>query len=387
MTRIGIVTIFDCDNYGADLQAYALPTALKQLGYHAELIDYPFYKSARFRMTKTARPVVPLSAKNRLKEALARMLAAWRRRFGGATVRRRERAFAAFRERMPLSKTTYATFNALTQHPPAYDIYMTGSDQVWNPRMGATLRPYFLDFLPKEAVRIAYAASFGVAELPDSVTEHYREWMARYRAVGCREAKGCDLVRALCPQVPCAHTLDPTLLLTREAWASVANMPERAAGKRYLLIYELVPAKGLADFARRWAHQEGLDIIRICGSAKASAAPGETVLRELGPDGFVGLFSEASAVVTTSFHGTVFSLIFGVPFYSVIPGQMHNSSRQRGLLETVGCPDRLLPEHQLKAHIPDTHLDWEAIQERLQAARNASLDFLRTAVEGTPHAS
>lgn len=387
MTRIGIVTIFDCDNYGADLQAYALPTALKQLGYHAELIDYPFYKSARFQMTKVSRPVVPLSAKNRLKEALARMLAAWRCRFGGATVRRRERAFAAFRERMPLSKKTYATFDALVRDPPPYDVYMTGSDQVWNPRMGATLRPYFLDFLPEDAVRVAYAASFGVAELPDSVTERYREWLARYRAVGCREAKGCDLMRTLCPQVPCAHTVDPTLLLTREAWASVANMPERAAGKRYLLIYELVPAKGLADFARRWAHQEGLDIIRICGSARASAAPGETVLRELGPDGFVGLFSGASAVVTTSFHGTVFSLIFGVPFYSVIPGQMHNSSRQQGLLETVGCPDRLLPEHGLHTHIPDTRLDWGAIQARLQTARKTSLDFLKTAVEGTHYAS
>lgn len=387
MKRIGIVTIFDCDNYGADLQAYALPTALKALGHEAEVIDYPFYKSRRFHMTSAGRPVLPLSLQNRLKEVIGRLLAGLRHFCGEAAIHRRERAFAAFREKMPRSKQTYATFDALLREPPTYDIYMTGSDQVWNPRMGASLRPYFLDFLPESARRIAYAASFGVADLPTTVAARYRAWLSRYQAISCREPQGVELVRKLCPEVPAAHTLDPTLLLSREAWSAVATFPETVRNKPYLLIYELIPAQGLSAFAHRWAYRQGLEIVRICGSVNAHGASNETLFRDLGPDGFVGLFAKAAAVVTTSFHGTVFSLIFGVPFYSVIPGKMRNSSRQRGLLETVGCLDRLLPEAELATRLPEDSLDWPNIQRRLQAARETSLTFLTSSVEKRDYAS
>lgn len=387
MKQIGIVTIFDCDNYGADLQAYALPIALKALGYEAEVIDYPFYKSRRFHMTSAGRPVLPLSFQNRLKEVIGRLLAKLIHFCGGTVIRRREQAFAAFREKIPRSKRTYASFDALLREPPVYDVYMTGSDQVWNPRMGASLRPYFLDFLPESTRRIAYAASFGVADLSAPVATRYRVWLSRYQAIGCREPQGVELVRKLCPGVPAVHTLDPTLLLSREAWSAVATFPKTVNDKPYLLIYELVPAHGLSAFAHRWADRQGLEIVRICASNGTHGTSNETLFRDLGPDGFIGLFAKASAIVTTSFHGTVFSLIFGVPFYSVIPGKMRNSSRQRELLKTVGCPNRLLSETELTARHPEDSLDWPNIQRRLQAARETSLAFLTSSVEGGDYAS
>ena len=376
---IGIVTIFDCDNYGADLQAYALPTALNAWGYQAELIDYPFYKSPRFRRTRQSAPILPLSFINRLKEFIVR----WRGRLLGKrsspNALQRAEAFAAFRERIPTSDT-YPTLDALLDHPPAYDVYMTGSDQVWNPRMGANIRPYFLDFLPEDAVRVAYAASFGVSVLPDAVQSQYKTWLNRYRAVGCREAQGVKLVQGLCPQVPVQNVLDPTLLLTADQWLNAVTIPDGISGKRYLLVYELVSAPALWDLVRHWAADLNAEIVRVVGHADTPPMDGVTTIADAGPGEFVGLFSQATAVVTTSFHGTAFSTIFNKPFYSVIPSQMKNSSRQHDLLDLLGLLDRMIPETDVSALLPKDLSNWNSINEKLISAREKSKQFLTTSV-------
>ncbi len=376
---IGIVTIFDCDNYGAELQAYALPRALAAMGHDARLIDYPFYKSPRFRRTPLAAPVLPLSPANWLKERLMAARTATGRRLAAGVGRRRAAAFAAFRDQIPRTRP-YATFDALVAAPPACDVYLTGSDQVWNPRMGATLRPYFLDFLPEDARRIAYAASFGVGTLAPPVAAQYRRWLARYEAVGCREASGVALMQRLCPEVPAAQTLDPTLLLDAADWRTAAAPPP--LDEPYLLVYELVAAPGLRALAHRWAQALGVPIVRLCGHLADRPHPGAHTIRDAGPAEFLGLFANATAVLTTSFHGTAFALLFGKPFYSVIPRGMANAGRQRSLLETVGLADRLLPEADAAGTRPAAAPDWAAAHTRLAAARVASRDFLAKALEG-----
>ncbi len=256
---VGIVTIFDCDNYGAELQAYALPRALRGRGFDARLIDYPFYKSPRFRRTPLAAPALPLAPANALKERVMAARRACLRRLAGKAARRRDAAFAAFRASIPRTEP-FLSFDDLLRAPPAFDAYLTGSDQVWNPRMGATLRPYFLDFLPEGARRLAYAASFGVSALPPPVEAQYRRWLSRYEAIGCREASGAALAARLCPQTPVAHVLDPTLLLTAQEWRAVAAPPD--AARPYLLVYELVRAPGLWPLARRWAAARGCPPLR-----------------------------------------------------------------------------------------------------------------------------
>lgn len=223
-SSVGIMTIFDCDNYGAELQAYALPQALRERGIEASLIDYPFYKSPRFCRTALAAPSFPLSLQNRVKEGLMAWRRALQRRLAGDVVRRRAAAFAAFREAIPRTGP-YLSFDALLRNPPPFDAYLTGSDQVWNPRMGATLRPYFLDFLPETARRVAYAASFGVSTLPAAYEAQMRRWLARYAAISCRERTGAALAARLCPGKDIAQVLDPTLLLEADAWRRIAKAP------------------------------------------------------------------------------------------------------------------------------------------------------------------
>lgn len=370
---VGIVTIFDCDNYGAELQAYALPQALRERGIEAYLIDYPFYKSPRFRRTALAAPSFPLSPMNRVKERLMAWRRALQRRLAGDVVRRRAAAFAAFREAIPRTEP-YLTFDALLKNPPSFDTYLTGSDQVWNPRMGATLRPYFLDFLPEGARRLAYAASFGVSTLPAAYEAQVRRWLARYAAISCRERTGAALAARLCPGKDIAQVLDPTLLLGADAWRRIAKSP--ASPRPYLLVYELVSAPGLWPLAERWAAAQGLEIIRLCGSPCERPRPGVRSICDAGPAEFVGLFANATAVATTSFHGTVFSLLFSKPFYSVIPSGMSNADRQASLLATVDASERLIPERDAPTLEPRDVSDWPAIQAALAQARAASLAFL-----------
>ena len=376
---VGIVTIYDCDNYGAELQAYALPRVLGAMGHAARLIDYPFYKSPRFRRTPLSAPAVPLSPLNRAKELASAARTALGRRLLRETVRRRDAAFAAFREAIPRTRL-FATFDALAADPPRCDVYLTGSDQVWNPRMGATLRPYFLDFLPESARRLAYAASFGVGALTPPVEAQYRRWLARYEAVGCREASGVALMGRLCPSVPTAQVLDPTLLLDAAGWGAAARAPDLTGP--YLLVYELVGAPGLWPLARRWARALGVGVVRLCGTPLDAPKRGARDVRDAGPAAFLGLFANASAVVTTSFHGTAFSLIFGKPFYSVIPRGMANAGRQRSLLGAVGLEDRLIPEEKAAALRPGEGPDWARAGARLEAARADSFAFLARALGG-----
>ena len=378
---VGIVTIFDCDNYGAELQAYALPRALRGRGFDARLIDYPFYKSPRFRRTPLAAPVLPLAPANALKERVMAARRACLRRLAGKAARRRDAAFAAFRASIPRTEP-FLSFDDLLRAPPAFDAYLTGSDQVWNPRMGATLRPCFLDFLPEGARRLAYAASFGVSALPPPVEAQYRRWLSRYEAIGCREASGAALAARLCPQTPVAHVLDPTLLLTAQEWRAVAAPPD--AARPYLLVYELVRAPGLWPLARRWAAARGWEVVRLCGAPWERPRPGARAVAEAGPADFVGLFAGAGAVLTTSFHGTVFSLLFSKPFYSIVPAGMANAGRQASLLQALGAASRLIPESQAPGLDPSEALDWLALQGALGKARADSLAFLENALLGGP---
>lgn len=381
MATIGIVTIFDADNYGAELQAYALPEVLRAWGHEARLVDYPFYKSPRFRMTRRAWPVLPLTPGQWVREwGMAARTWLWRRLHPRVAARRAAN-FAHFRERIPRTRL-YDTFDALLRDPPSCEVYLTGSDQVWNPRMGATLRPYFLDFLPEGARRLAYAASFGVPEVPAATAEQYHRWLARYEAVGCREPAGVVLMGRLYPECPTVAVLDPTLLLGAEAWRRVARLPEGMAGKRYLLVYELVPAPALWKVARQWAARLGVGIVCLSGGAGGTRRTGVRTVADAGPEAFVALFAQAEAVVTTSFHGTVFSLLFRRPFISVVPAKMRNAGRQRGLLEQVGLLSRLVPEACLGTVNPEEPVDWALAEARLEGARAASFDFLRKALAG-----
>ena len=369
MTRVGIITIQKCDNYGADLQAYALGAKLRSMGYDAENIDYLFYKHPRHLGGRGERPVLPISIKNKIKEFLFPIVTKLKSLKNRVARAERHRRFDAWFNMNVKVGREYRSVKSLYDSSPKYDVYMVGSDQVWNPRLYSNIKPYFLDFVPQGARCVSYASSFGVSELSGPVFYKYKQWLKKFSHIGLREKKGADIVDAMALNAEVAHVLDPTLLLTANDWEKVAIRPEDAPADEYILLYDLIASQETIDLARRWAAHEGWKVVRIGDGA-------------YGPGEFAWLFAHARSVVTNSFHGTAFAILNHKPFYSVVPKGMTNGSRIESLLDTISLRHRLVQATDVAEISINDELDWGAVDDQLNDARDKSLGFLRRSVDG-----
>ena len=376
--KIGIITIQKCNNYGADLQAFALQRKLQLMGYDAENIDYLFYKHPEYKKTRKSRPSFKLSVVNRLKEWLFPKITKLKGLRNRSAVKARQKNFEDFFDNNVKTSQKYNTIDALYANPPKYDVYITGSDQVWNPRTGASIEPYFLTFAPDGAKKISYAASFGVASLPPPAYYKYSKWLESYSSISLREANGVRIARQFVGSVEPVAVCDPTLLLTAEEWKSAAHPVEGMKEGEYLLVYDLNVCPGLWELAHKWAKKLNLVIVRICRSAGCENIPGVVNMEAAGPGEFVWLVANAKAVVTTSFHGTAFSVIFNRPFYSVIPKGMSNSGRILNLVSMFNLSNRVVNE--LDCRNVELSEDIDNFSNALELFRAESLNYLETAI-------
>ena len=378
--KVGIITILKVNNYGAELQAYATQAVMNALGYEAEIIDYLFYKNERFVKTHKAAPLFSFPIKKRLAEALYPVIARLKSRGNGEAAARRKRRFEEFHEKNTRLSPTYRSIDELYTSAREYDVYLTGSDQVWNPGIYASLEPYFLDFAPEGKRRVAYAASFGVSAIPDYAKAYYAKRLSAYSAIGVRESNAVEMVRELSGK-EAQWVLDPTLLLSREQWLRVAA--PSVEGGNYILIYELTPCGYIRELAEHISAARGWRIVRVCKGAATEDETGtiENVV-DAGPAEFLGLFAGASAIVTNSFHGTAFAVNFRRPFYTVLPLRKRNNSRQRSLLEMFGLTSRLLLEGSDFPADDGLEIDFTEAGATLSRERERSINFLKEAIDG-----
>jgi hypothetical protein len=375
--KIGIITFLKADSYGAELQAFALPSKLRAAGYDCELIDYPHYKHPSYIPCPIAAPLFDTGLANRVKTSLypfwrrIRTLPAWR-----AMARRKERADDFHRLHTPLSKTCFRSMEQLYKADHGYDVYMTGSDQVWNPRLNCSLDPYFLTFAPPDKPRVSYAASFGVKILPPNARDIYADRLSKYSFLSVREKPGVDIIRDLLGRVA-DQVLDPTLLLDAAEWSRVARGP--ALSRDYILIFELGNCPQMVMLAERAASMfKNVEIVRLPGNYRR---PVEHVrdLYDAGPSEFVGLFKHASYVITNSFHGTAFAVNFRIPFVSLLYQTMIYANRISSFLDLTGLADRIVDAGDMHGGIPSRDMDFESAHCKLTAAKRDSLDFLARA--------
>ena len=153
--KVGIITILKVNNYGAELQAYATQAALKKLGYEAEIIDYLFYKNPNHKPTRRSRPMFSHSLVVKVKERLYPIIERLRSARNKKSQQLRKQRFEMFHRDNTSMSATYHIIDELYAAKMDYDVYLTGSDQVWNPNIYSSLDPYFLDFAPKESKRIS----------------------------------------------------------------------------------------------------------------------------------------------------------------------------------------------------------------------------------------
>lgn len=360
--KISLATFHCAISYGAALQTLALCRFLEEAGHAVEIVDY--------RPDAIAHP------------------ADWRRtRFGGLHPAHLEswairRKFATFWARhYALTPRTYRTFAELRADPPAADAYVCGSDQIWNPAItGGTLDPaYFLDFAPAGRRRIAYAASFGGPDLPSDHRGSLRRLLDGFHAVSCREPSGAAFLAAETGRTVPA-VVDPTFLWNGYEKLLPAGVPTDI--DEYLFAYPLQHDPEFTRAAVAAGEELGLALRTANGPWKFWTQPGRPVYPD--PGRWAALVHRSRAVVTHSFHGVAFSILFRKNFV-VLPLAGTTATRNARiveLLDRMGLGDRLVPATDLATlrRRLKTSIDWEVVG-RLQAQhRDASARFLLDAL-------
>ena len=367
MKTVGILTMHKVLNYGSALQAWATQEVIKKLGYEAFLIDYIFPNSYHQSFHK----------KDYLQEFKRFCL----HLYLGFPLRKKRKAFEAFwKKHYHLSKCFHSR-DEIETSPPLYDIYIAGSDQTWNPNGIHEDSTFFLGFVPKEKKKISYASSFAQAEINGTFKDLARKYLADFSAISVREKNGANIIHNLLG-MEVEICLDPTLLLSPEDYMVVANESKVKINRPYMLVYILQYAYNPYPYATQFiqeAHrQTGLHVVCLDFSAKQHLGIKDiTHLHDaVGPAEFTWLFANASLVITTSFHGTVFSIINNKDFYSIV-NEWRGTDRFVSLLSHFGLLCRLYNEVR---DLPDiiTFIDWVSINDVKKKWQKVGYDFMQT---------
>lgn len=358
--RIGILTFHCAHNYGAVLQCYALQETLRGMGHEVVVIDYrPEYLLTPYRIFSFGR----IASRNLEKGIVCELLLLGRRIA-------RHNAFNRFIEaRLSLSSRV-----GVGGIPMDCDVYVFGSDQIWNPKITRGFDPiYFGEFgFPKgNRLYVAYAASMEANELSEEERAFYVSALRNFDSVSVRESQLAMLLQPLAPQ-KVKKVLDPTLLAGVRVWDVIAVRPH--ISKRYVLVYQVRTNPNILRIASEVARS--LDAVVVEVTAWLSVAGGKYKKQCASPEEFLGWIKYASCVVTTSFHGTAFSVIFNRPFYSILLGD-GSDTRSASLLRNIGLEDRAVSKDSSPVF---SDVDFSGANERLAVLRKKSEQFLVDAI-------
>lgn len=363
--RIRTITCHDVCNYGASLQAYALMTYLKDKGHDVKIIDYlPDYKPPRHSLTTFYNSGHAATVYKYAPWAKP-LMAFWQNR-GELRFQGRRKAFAEFKaSRLDVTAKTYHNLRELEQgmasdEDMAADLYIAGSDQIWNPYYGnGRDAAYYCAFVNDPSRCISYAASFGKSDIPAEERPFMKPQLANFRAVSVREATGVKIARSM--GVDAVQVVDPVFLLRREAWERLCKEPPV---DDYLLVYDFLHNDPNIDIlAQSIAKKERLKIVSVNDGASLSYA--DRNVNNAGPEEFIGYIRHARHVIASSFHAAAFSTIFERDFY-IFPLKGHgNSSRMTDFLDMAGLGGRFMDGNAAERRAP---IDYSRVN-RLLAER------------------
>lgn len=267
----------------------------------------------------------------------------------------------------------------MKSNPPLADIYVTGSDQVWNSIYNEGIdKSFYLDFAPPGSKRVAYAASIGMPEIPEGEVEETKRLLHKYSAITVREADASRILAGLgFNDVPVV--LDPTLLLDKPAWTDIARRFSPIKTEPYILVYS-VEEKAQNELIGRYAgmisRKHGWKIYEISyNSYHRRLKFADRHFLQVTPEIFLQLMLNAEFVIVSSFHGTAFSINFNKQFLTVTPNRFN--SRVDNILTLCNLRDRLVtsPSFDIEALQP---IDYGEVNKIIETERNKSIDLLNT---------
>jgi len=367
--RIGIVTFQSAPNYGAALQAYALQTYLEKIGHSPFFIRWNRYESTPADEPRGSFTWIPRKPVHKVYMKLLR------------------RKFRSFSDRyLKNTPLFYPTFNELSANPPAADAYICGSDQIWNPRFVSPRRQpiAWLRFGHEDARRVAYAASFGRPDLDDDLRQRWTSYASDLNAVSVREEEGIELMRILGRQ-DAEWVPDPTLLLSPDDYVALASGAIHS-GEDYLFSYMIHAGSDNSDvYAKCKGRIRGLRRLALRECEPRWAPMRALLTRNMpSPNEWLGRLHNAAFVMTNSFHGLMFSLLFRRPFVVVLrtgAGIVLNG-RLQSILRVAGLEHRAVVQYARDqvACLCQEEIDWDPVNRRLATFRETGQRFLRSAL-------
>ena len=252
---IKTITCHDVYNHGAILQAYALMKYLQNKGHKVEIIDYkPTYLSGHYNLFSVNNPAWNT---NFIKKAIYLFV-----KFPGALLAlKRKRAFDQFTEKyLSITQTQYVSNEQLTQDPPKADIYICGSDQIWNCLFPNGKDPaFYLDFVPKDKRKISYAASFATQQIPQEYKKFVKNKISNLDNISVRETSGIEILKNL-GITHGTQVVDPVFLLDRDEWDHFCKCK---INEEYLLVYDFDKSDLVKKIALKIAEEKKIKIYSV----------------------------------------------------------------------------------------------------------------------------
>lgn len=351
MKTVGILTFQHSDNFGSELQCYALKRVIEEIsGYHTEVINYSYLKLLNYFETD--------ELKQQFKEKLDK--------------------FESFRKKY-FQLSGELLYDLHVEDYPHYDYYVVGSDTVWQTPQTGDDTTYFLDFVKHDACKIAYGPSTaGNLNINNKIFEKY---IPEFDHLSVREKSLRTFIRKYTDKdIPVV--LDPTLLLRKEEYEEIENKDYTLPQKDYILLYLINGGNStpyIVNFVNMVSRKYNLEVLyslpglpeyvfKNRAGSFAFAAPGD----------FLTLVRNAKLIVTNSFHGTAFSLIYKKAFYSFC--NKKGGERIKNILEICGLENRLV-EKYLNLGQVSFDIDWEGADKVIECEKENALEFLIKALE------
>lgn len=364
--KIGLVTIYTVPNFGSVLQAFATQKLLEKLGHECKIINYVYPNEWHYQHGFN-RPSV-------LRSLL--------RSLGLKAQHRKKKILDDFIKRYFNLTPLYESLDALRKEEwDDYDIFIAGSDQIWNAKYLKGDSFFMLSFVPDGKKCISLASSFALKELPAEYVAKYQKKLSKFNAFSVRERNGIDIIqKQLEISKDVFVCLDPTLLLSKEEWLRIVPRSGFKKKRPYILFYmwtyAFEPRPYIFEVLKYFQQQMNCDIIALEGFTKRKYALGVQMSEasDSSISEFIDLFSNADLVITSSFHGTAFALNFGIPLISIVPDN-DGDDRQSCLLNSVGAENCIVKVGENISNI-EPQYDITDVNNKLLYLRTKSVNWI-----------
>lgn len=379
--KIGVVTFWHGnDNYGMILQCWALQEYLKKQGHDPYIIRYVMKGCLLKRLVKS----LIFSIRYLIDSSYRHHIRVTNKFQATNAIHYPERDFDGFRkEYLKLSNRVYHYIEQLRIFPPKADCYICGSDQIWNGNLNSrNLAGFYLQFGPSNIKRIAYAPSFGITKHEGKQLNILRRYLSKFDAVSCREWAGVEMCKKV--GVEAEKVEDPTLLLSADDYLGIAS--ERLY-ENYIFIYSLnieKPDDVHYDYLRTICKDKKIVVTPSSGFIPGREIFGNNVIYKYAkPSEWLSLIIYSDLVVTSSFHGVVFSLIFNKKFaYIPLRGEYGSSNnRVLEMLLSVNMYDSVISKEADYDMILKKVNCWNEIDDKKRLLIEKSADYLNTALQ------